>query len=173
MILVNVISDVHTPLSITFESNVFEDSDSDTYAFENTEHIVKIKWENEKLHEFRGNFNRQAISDLRNKLRDLDASSVTQEQVNIVVNEFGKLHIDSAKETFGTITKSNNRKKKRNTKIQKPWFDLDCKFERQYYRKMKHKHTFRNSNNSRKERKEDEKKYKMQMDTSIRKYRQK
>jgi hypothetical protein len=38
------LSDVHTPLSITFESNVFEDSDSDTYAFENTEHIVKIKW---------------------------------------------------------------------------------------------------------------------------------
>jgi hypothetical protein len=67
LILVNVFSDVHTPLSITFESNVFEDSDSDTYAFENTEHIVKIKWENEKLHEFRGNFNRQAISDLRNK----------------------------------------------------------------------------------------------------------
>jgi stage III sporulation protein SpoIIIAA len=57
------------------------------------------------LHEFRVNFNRQAISDLRNKLRDLDASSVTQEQVNIVVNEFGKIHIDSAEETFGTITK--------------------------------------------------------------------
>jgi hypothetical protein len=61
-------SDVHMPLSITFESNVFEDSDSDINALENTEHIVKIKkWDNEKLHEFRGNFNRQAISDLRNK----------------------------------------------------------------------------------------------------------
>ena len=89
----------------------------------------------------------------------MDASSVTQEQVNIVVNEFGKIHIDSAKETFGTTTKSNNRKKKRNTKIQKPWFDLDCKFERQHYRKMKHKHKFRNSDNSRKELKEAEKKY--------------
>jgi hypothetical protein len=54
-------------------------------------------------------YSTQAISDLRNKLRDLDASSVTQEQVNIVVNEFGNIHIDSAKETFGTITKSNNR----------------------------------------------------------------
>jgi hypothetical protein len=52
----------------------------------------------------------------------LDASSVTQEQVNIVVNEFGIIYIDSVKETFGTITKSNNRKKKRNTKIQKPWY---------------------------------------------------
>ena len=49
----------------------------------------------------------------------MDASSVTQEQVNIVVNEFGKIYIDSVKETFGTITKSNNRKKKRNTKIKK------------------------------------------------------
>jgi hypothetical protein len=67
----------------------------------------------------------------------------------------------------------NNRKKKRNTKIQKPWFDLECKFERQYYRKMKRKHKFRNSDNSRKELKEAEKKYKKQMDTSIRKYRQK
>jgi hypothetical protein len=103
---------VHTPLSNTFESNVFEDGDSDITALENTEHIVKIKWENEKLHEFRGSFNRQVISDLRNRLRDLDASSVTQEQVNIVVNEFGKIYIYSAKETFGTITKSNNRRKK-------------------------------------------------------------
>jgi hypothetical protein len=64
-----------------------------------------------------------------------------------------------------------SRKKKRNAKIQKPWFDLDCKFERQHYRKMKRKHKFRNSDNSRKELKEVEKKYKKQMDTSIRKYR--
>jgi hypothetical protein len=60
----------------------------------------------------------------------ISLSLSSKKQVNIVVNEFGKIHIDSAKETFGTITKSNNRKKKRNTKIQKPWFDLDCKFER-------------------------------------------
>ena len=86
-------SDVHTPLSIIFESNVFEDSDSEINALDKTEHIVKIKkWENEKLHLFRGHFNRQAISELRNKLRDLVASSVTQEQVNIAVNEFGKIH---------------------------------------------------------------------------------
>jgi hypothetical protein len=32
-------SDVHTPLSITFERNVFEDSDIN--ALDNTEHIVK------------------------------------------------------------------------------------------------------------------------------------
>ena len=32
-------SDIHTPLSITFESNVFEDSDIN--ALDNTEHIVK------------------------------------------------------------------------------------------------------------------------------------
>ena len=37
-------SDFHTPLSITFESNVFEDTDSDINALENTEQIVKIKW---------------------------------------------------------------------------------------------------------------------------------
>ena len=57
---------------------------------------------------------------IQNKLRDLDASIVTQEQVKTAVNEFGKIHIDSVKETFGTITKSNNRKNKRNTKTQKP-----------------------------------------------------
>ena len=95
----------------------------------------------------------------------MDASSVTQEQVNIMVNEFGKIHIDSANETLRTFTKFNNRKK--------PWFDLDCTFERQYYRKMKRKHKLRNSNNSRKELKEAEKKYRKQMDISMRKYRQK
>ena len=30
-----------------------------------------------------------------------------------VLYEFFKIHIDSAKETFGTITKSNKRKKKK------------------------------------------------------------
>jgi vacuolar-type H+-ATPase subunit H len=58
-------------------------------------------------------------------------------------------------------------------KLKNHWFDLDCKFERQYYRKMKRKHKFRNSDNSRKELKEAEKNHKKQMDTSIRKYRQK
>ena len=91
-------SDVHTPLRITFESNVFEDNDIN--ALVNTEHIVKKQKDGKiKNYEFRGNFNRQAISDLRNKLRDLDASSITQEQVNIVVNEFDKIRNDSAKET--------------------------------------------------------------------------
>ena len=36
-------SDVHTLLSITFESNAYENSDSDINALDNTEHIVKIK----------------------------------------------------------------------------------------------------------------------------------
>ena len=61
-------SDVHTPLSFTFESNAYENSDSPINALDNTEHIVnKNKWEDEKLHELRGNFNRQAISDLLKK----------------------------------------------------------------------------------------------------------
>jgi hypothetical protein len=33
-------SDVHTPLSIIFESNVFEDSDSDINALDNTERFI-------------------------------------------------------------------------------------------------------------------------------------
>jgi hypothetical protein len=105
-------SDVHTPLSITFESNVFENSDSDINALENTEHIVKIKiWENEKLHEFRGNFNRQAISDLRNKLRDLDASSVTQEQVNHPVTRENNRQTTSHWQLYHVKITSSNRRK--------------------------------------------------------------
>ena len=36
-------SDVHTLLSITFESNAFEECNSDINALDNTKHIVKIK----------------------------------------------------------------------------------------------------------------------------------
>jgi hypothetical protein len=42
-ILPNSFTTIFTCLSITFESNVFEDSDSDINSLENTEHIVKIK----------------------------------------------------------------------------------------------------------------------------------
>jgi hypothetical protein len=62
-------------------SNVFEDSDSDINALDNTEDIVKIKkWENEKLHEFRGTY-----------ITIISYSSVHDKQVLSFISNFPNL----------------------------------------------------------------------------------
>ena len=90
-------SDDHTPLSFTFESNAYENSDSPINALDNTEHIVnKNKWEDEKLHELRGNFNRQAIPDLCNILRGRKVSRIViryeqnGRKANLIVKRYEK-----------------------------------------------------------------------------------
>lgn len=88
-----------------------------------------------------------------------------------MVNEFGNVFFEPAKETFGSFICRNKTKEAPSFKFSKPWFDIDCKFARQNYRKMKRRRKQRNSDSSKRELKDAEKKYKKQMHISIRKYR--
>ncbi|CAG2203096.1 unnamed protein product [Mytilus edulis] len=65
-----------------------------------------------------------------------------------MVNEFGNVFFEPAKETFGSFICRNKTKEAPRFKFSKPWFDLDCKFARQNYRKMKRRRKQRNSDSS-------------------------
>jgi hypothetical protein len=65
---------------------------------------------------------------------------VNQNYINTLVTDIGQVLLNSAKQTFGVkLVNTNSSKKKIITKGDKPWFDIECKRARQYYRKMKRK----------------------------------
>jgi len=88
-----------------------------------------------------------------------------------LVNNLSQIFLDSAKSTFGTYC--HKAGKTHQTKlIDKPWFDKDCKFARQNYRKLKTIfHKYRTKINKQMLA-ESEKKYKRTLDKTQRKYRQ-
>jgi predicted ATP-dependent endonuclease of OLD family len=66
---------------------------------------------------------------------------VNQNYINTLVTDIGKVLLDSAKQTFGVklVNTNYSKKKKKITKGDKPWVDIECKRARQHYRKMKRK----------------------------------
>ena len=65
---------------------------------------------------------------------------MNQNYINTLVTDIGQVLLDSAKQTFGVkLVNTNYSKKKKITKGDKPWFDIECKRARQHYRKMKRK----------------------------------
>ena len=70
-------------------------------------------------------------------------ANFTNDKVNTLVNNLSEIFLNSAKSTFGTYC--HKARETRQTKFKdKPWFDLDCKFARQKYLKLKRKfHKYR------------------------------
>jgi hypothetical protein len=62
---------------------------------------------------------------------------INQNYINTLVTDIGQVILDSAKQTFGVkLVNTNYSKKKKFTKGDKPWFDIESKRARQNYRKM-------------------------------------
>ncbi|CAC5421809.1 unnamed protein product [Mytilus coruscus] len=93
-------------------------------------------------------------------------SCINDDMINSFVDEIGLILIESARDTLGTRP---DKPKKRASKNQgdKPWFNLDCIFERQNYRKFNRKLKARPSPVLLTTVKESEKIYKKVMDKAI------
>ena len=74
-----------------------------------------------------------------NDTETVNLNNLTQEKINSFVCKLGNFLLDSAKSTFGTHIVKPKRKQK-NSREHKPWFNLECKFARQNYRKLIRKH---------------------------------
>jgi hypothetical protein len=65
-----------------------------------------------------------------------------------LLEDLGNIFTGSAKKTFGTFNCENidsKINKNKNGQNQKPWFDQDCKFGRQKYRKSKRRYKLNNT----------------------------
>ncbi|XP_063436930.1 uncharacterized protein LOC134718363 [Mytilus trossulus] len=124
----------------------------------------------EKKPEFRENLNFEKLDSLLHDLVNVNLESINDDMINSFVDEIGLILIESARETLGT---RSDKPKKRAYKIKgdKPWFNLECKFERQNYRKFKRKLKARPSPLLSYKVKESEKRYKKVMDKAIKKHK--
>ena len=77
---------------------------------------------------------------------------------------------ETAKTTLGTYT-SNYKNKIKKPRGDKPWFNIDCNFARQNYRKLKRRYKKYPSQFSREQYKKSEKEYKKLLDKTIKNYR--
>ena len=97
---------------------------------------------------------------------------MNQNYINTLVTDIGQVLLNSAKQTFGVkLVNTNSSKKKIITKGDKPWFDIECKRARQYYRKMKRKKG--ESQYSYNLAKKSEKEYKKVLNKAMKNYRKK
>ena len=91
------------------------------------------KWNPLKAQEFIENINVNNFNDLSEKLNNINPEEINQDVINTCTSDVCHLFISAAKNTFGT--RSVYKGKPKIVKGDKPWFNLDCKFARQNYRK--------------------------------------
>jgi hypothetical protein len=135
---------------------------------------AKIKsWENEKVTDFQENIDEEKLFTFEQKLsRWQNEIGVTDQAIiDSLLEDLGNIFTGSAKKTFGTFNcKKIDSKinKNKNGQNQKPWFDQDCKFARQKYRKSKRRYKLNNTIRNRSIMIDDEKGYKKVMDEKYR-----
>ena len=162
-------SDVHAPLHILLSVNL-NNNDSNSNTVRKTNHSkAKIKsWENEKVTDFQENIDEEKLHTFEQKLsRWQNEIGVTDQAIiDSLLEDLGNIFTGSAKKTFGTFNCKNidsKINKNKNGQNQKPWFDQDCKFARQKYRKSKRRYKLNNTIRNRSIMIDDEKGYKKVM----------
>jgi hypothetical protein len=80
------------------------------------------------------------VIDLENKLINSNNDNTCKQYINQYVHDLSEIFVDSAKKTLGTRITKNSKQKINNSKTHKPWFTVQCKFQRQNYRKWKRKY---------------------------------
>ena len=164
-------SDVHCPLAIKLKhvSNNINAVDNRENSKTSTQKIKN--WDKEKSTEFQNNIDGAKVDQLLNNLNNIDLHVLTGEDLNKLVNDLGQIFVESAKSTLGTRIIKTVPNSRTSNRGDKPWFNIDCKFARQNYRKLK-----RRVNNSspafmHRELRLAEKEYKKVLDKSLKIYR--
>ena len=124
-------SDVHNQLHFSFcipctkIHKVQDDIKSNTYVRWNTKKSTEFTHvlDNEKL---------TVLQQIEHTLNDIDTQSITQNQVNELVNEIGKVFLDTASTVFGSIGKKQVK-----TDTEKPWFNRECKNKRDEFHRLR------------------------------------
>ena len=183
------LSDTHSALSMVLrlegrcymqrpgiqeEENLDLDSEEihDTNDFEYEE--LKTKWSNDIKSEYMEAFSSSDINLLIQKLDSLNPSNVTQNVMDDIVKDLGKLYIDPARHIGICKKVSQNKSKVRDCKkISQPWFDRNCINKRTEYMKIKNRLKKIKTNEARMELKARAKTYKRIINQAKRSFRKK
>lgn len=126
-----------------------------------------------KCGEFFNNIDSVKVRELESNLSVVNdnVDVINQMSVDALLDELCGIFISSGKVTFGTTpirsSKSTQEKHKRDNK---PWFDVDCKFARKNFRKLKRKFKTNRSRSNYNNMKQAEARYKKTLDEKYKLY---
>ncbi|CAG2184684.1 unnamed protein product [Mytilus edulis] len=166
-------SDVHSPITTTLHMNEFTvvNDQIDNTCDSSVSCRVK-KWDVSKKTSYVDNIDKEKLQVLYTDLEETLSDNLDKDKVNSFVSKLSNLFIESAKNTFGSRKDTQKRKStNKKPKGDKPWFNEECRFERQNYRKLKRKLKFRKTDTLKREVSEAEKRYKNTLDANSKKYR--
>ena len=155
-----MLSDIHCAIKITFKSDweqtCHTDEDNDV-PINRQNCNERVKWNNAHTHQFIGNLNQDNIIDRLETQVDIlleNTQNTTKNEMEKLVKDTTELFVDTARhlDMIKTKTNTTNKKKRR---LNKPWFNSDCKRDRNAFFAAKHKH---NSNKEDQNAKNDRKK---------------
>ncbi|VDI28266.1 Hypothetical predicted protein [Mytilus galloprovincialis] len=169
-----LLSDVHNPISVTFycNKNVVNDhaENVDCNSHDNT--VKKInRWDSEKIKDFQNNIDVEKIVELEYKLCNTDLNDVNKNVINTFIGDLCNIFVRCGQATFGISSVKRNKNKGESGNKNKPWFDVECKFARQNYRKLKRRFKSKNSCQNHLDMLNAEKVYKKVLDNKNRKFR--
>ena len=162
-------SDVHSPLEITLLFTSDSKQDKENIGEQNFKNIEKVSsWDREKGHLFCKNIDDAKVEKLKDELGSVVKSELNKNKINYFVETVSEIFIGAAKATLGTTQICVNKKSENTTrKNNKEWFNIDCKFARQNYRKLKRKCKSNKSGENLNAMKASEKYYKKKLNQAI------
>ena len=120
--------------------NVDMDSEENSHIDDFEYEELKTKWSNDIKEEYKNAFSTRDINILIQRIDSLNPFNVTQDVINDIVKDLGKLYIDPAKHiSICKKVAQNERKVKAPKTSNKPWFDKDCKNKRAEYMRIKNR----------------------------------
>ncbi|CAG2247790.1 unnamed protein product [Mytilus edulis] len=164
-------SDVHSPITVSFKSTYQEHSDSENISQNTNEKDEKIKkWNWDLQNDFKNILSQERKDMIFESLNQISSDNIDQLKVDTIFDDVCKIMLNSARNTFG-IFKPKKRKKLK--PVDKPWFDEECRFARQNYRKLKRNISSKSSVQQKQNLRLTEKKYKQILDKKINLHRKK
>lgn len=128
----HLFSDAHCPLSLEIKiHNVGEENMYKPLAQQNLPD-VKL-WDDSKANKFSENLNFEEINRIESNLKLLSTETVTLQDIDSIVNSIENLFTETSKQTFGFKKKKRGMPQSNCQKINKKWFNQECRDARNTY----------------------------------------
>ena len=139
-ILDKSLSDKHSPIiltlitkhskSLTNQNEIYHESD---IKYDR----IYSKWCDKKLPEFQSNFDPNKIDNLYLILENIEINGTDQSEINSVVKDISNVSITAGININISKKSTNSTGPKKNKKIDKPWFDHECRDKRRHFVQIK------------------------------------
>ena len=135
------LSDKHSPIILTLKTRNSEIPKIQNMASEEKTDLdyeqINSKWSEGKKIEFQSYFDQNKINELSQILDTIERNSTDQTQINNVVKDITNVSITAGINTNMSKKPPNNKGPPKSKKIDKPWFDNECRAKRKLFLQLK------------------------------------